>query len=190
VESTGHKKIWALSALIAGTVGVAMVAWTTPASLQAAAQGTARSIGLASGVHPAYTSGRVVETTPGQWDLQVGISWTCAMDHNGVEQAAGLIRLWSPTQPDLRIDLPCTLNARVQPGQSVSQYVSIHWDERSPVHEWLRHGTPDEVRSDFVVEWAVGATPVDTDLASVGANASRQRSSSGLQTGHVSLAPR
>ena len=190
MKSAGNKRLWAISALIAGTVGVASVVWTTPASLQAADQGNTRSIGLAAGVHPVYTGGRVVEIFPGQWELQVGIRWTCAMDHNGVEQAAGVIRLWSPTRPDLRIDLPCTLNARVRPGQSALQHVTVDWDERSAVHQWLRHGTREEVRSAFIVEWAVGAASPDTGTAQAGDDSSRWHSSGGLKTGRVSLAPR
>lgn len=191
VESAGKKRIWAIAALSVCTLGVASVMWSTPASLQAADQHTSRFNGVAAGVHPTFIGGRVVEAFPGQWELKVGLRWTCAMDHNGVEQATGLIRLWSPSQADLRIDLPCSLNASVRPGQSVLQHVTVEWDERSDVHQWLRHGAPSDVRSAFIVEWAVGAGPPD-DVTSpaVYEASSRRRSPAGLETGQVSMSPR
>jgi hypothetical protein len=190
VESAVKKRMWAIAALSMCSLGVASVIWATPATLQAADHGVNRFSGVAAGVHPTYIEGRVVETIPGQWDLHVGIRWTCAMDHKGVERARGLIHLWSPTHADLRIDLPCTLNASVQPGQPVLQNLVVPWDEWSEVHQWLRTGTSQDVRSAFIVEWAMGAAAPDDTTPLVGYQSSPRQSSRGLQSGHVSMSPR
>jgi hypothetical protein len=190
VESASKRKVWAIAALSACTLGVASVMSTAPSSIQAADLGMSRYSGLVAGVHPAYTGGQVVQTFPGQWDLKIGIRWQCAMDYNGVDQAIGLIRLWSPTSPDLAIDLPCTLNASVGPGQPVLQNVVIPWDERSEVHQWLRQGNPEDVRSAFHVEWASGATPPEKDTSHFEPIAAGRRNTHGLRTGQMSMSPR
>jgi hypothetical protein len=168
-----------------------------PASLYAADQELDRASdpetnwfkGVAAGVHPSFTGGQVVEAFHDQWDLRIGIRWTCAANHKGVEQATGIVHLWSPTNPDYHLDLPCILNASVQPGNPVLQNVVVPWDERSDVHQWLRQGTSEDVRSAFIVEWAAGADP-ERETSPSGSGTTSRSPSHGLHTNHANVAPR
>jgi hypothetical protein len=154
VYSAGNKRKWAIAALCVSALGVASVVWMTPASVHAANRTESAAICVVAGVFPSYMGGRVVEARPGQWELNVGVKWTCALDHNGIEEASGILRLWSPVESAWHLDVPCTLNAPVQPGRSMLQQVSVPWDESSDVHQWLLRGKPEQVRSAFIVEWS------------------------------------
>lgn len=167
MDSAGNKRNWAIAALCVSALGVASVVWMTPASVHAANEIESAAICVVAGVFPSYTGGRVVEARPGQWELNVSVKWTCALDHNGVEEASGILRLWSPVESTWHLDVPCTLNAPVQPGRSMLQQVSVPWDESSDVHQWLLRGEPEQVRSAFIVEWSkVIETPVPDAQAS------------------------
>lgn len=192
VESGGNKRVWALAAAGAGMLTIAGVVWMTPAATQAAPHADAQQAGIAAGVYPSYTGGKVVQSGPDHWDLQVGIRWTCAMDRPGVEEAGGLIRLWSPENDAFRIDLPCQLNATVQPGHPVHQSVSIPWEEGNRVHQWLQDATPEDVRSAFVAEWATAApdlSPGESEEPMPFQTASR-RSNRRVSSGHMKISPR
>lgn len=154
MDSAGNKQKWAIAALCVSALGIASVVWMTPASIQAADGTGSKVVVVAAGVYPSYMGGRVVEAHAGQWELKVGIEWTCALDHIGIEQASGILRLWSPVDPNWHLDIPCTLNACVQPGRPMLQQVSVQWDESNDVHQWLRRAAPGQVRSAFIAEWA------------------------------------
>jgi hypothetical protein len=191
VDSAGYKRKWVVAALCVGALGVASVVWMTPTSLQAADGTESEAISVAAGVFPSYVGGRVVETRPGQWELKVGVEWTCPLDHNGVEQAFGILRLWSPSESAWHLDVPCLLNASVQPGRPTLQQVSVLWDESSDVHQWLRRATPDQVRSAFIAEWAKAVEAPDSIAQAGLSRVDRSRSArSRSQNAGVSTLPR
>ncbi len=135
-----------------GCVTAAAVGWTLwsgPEPSQAAIS----DLGGLCVLEPNCTGVSLDEVSPEQWNLVVGVRWTCPDSHPGIASAVGSLRLASKEDSSVAVVIPCRVDVPVSSGAPLLATERTEWDESDPRHRWLRGADPCNIDVTFDADW-------------------------------------